>query len=167
MNQPAPFTEGEIVEVEVTSTHPFGFYGRSRGAQVLVRITDLSHLISVNSAAQFAVPGDRLAVRIVDVSDDSQAPVGSVKAAHPEGDPALGDWLHVGAEFDAEVVRPVADASRCEGEPGYLVTLRPGAYALLCGPEPGLSTGDMCRVRVTELSDDKRLVRLAPVGRAV
>ena len=151
----------------MTSAHTFGFYGRSRGAQVLVRITDLSHLISVNSAAQFAAPGDRLAVRILDVSDDSQAPVGSVKAAHPEGDPTTGDWLLVGAEFDAEVIRPVSNASRCAGEMGYLVALRPGAYALLCGSKLNLSPGDSCRVRVAEMSDDKRLVQLAPVGRAV
>ena len=154
----------------MTSAHTFGFFGQSRGAQVLVRITDLSHLISVNSAAQFAAPGDHLAVRILDVSDDSQAPVGSVKAAHPEGDPATGDWLHVGAEFDAEVVRPVADALRCEGEPGYLVALRPGAYALLCGSELNLSPGSACRVRVTEMSEDKsdlsRLCRIPGLGYA-
>jgi hypothetical protein len=161
-----PFVEGEIVDAEVTSAHPFGLYCQARGTKVLVRITDLSHLISVNSAAQFAAPGDRLAVQIIDVSDDGQAPIGSVKGAFPDGDPARGDWLRVGSEFDAEVVRPVEDSSRCDGRPGYLVRLRPGAYALLCGREIDLRPGDTCRVHVAELSEDKRLVRLAPVGRA-
>ena len=161
-----PFVEGEIVDVEVTKAHPFGFFCQARGAQILVRITDLSHLISVDSAAQFAAPGDRLVVQIISLSDGSQTPIGSVKGAHPEGDPARGDGLHVGAEFDAEVVRPVEDAVRCAGQPGYLITLRPGAYALLCGRENDLQPGDTCRVCVAEMSEDRRLMRVVPVGRA-
>ena len=78
----------------------------------------------------------------------------------------LVEWqLGVGDEYEAEVMRAVAESVRCGGGPGYLVALRPGASAILCDLDGALKPGDRCRVRVTEVDARSRGVRLERAGR--
>ena len=161
MSSTYPFSVGEIVDLDVESAHHFGLFCRCGGVLVLLRIVDLSYLVSVNSATQFAAPGDRLTARIVWVGDGTEKPVASIPSAYPENDPSTSGWLREGQVYSATVVRAVKDAVRCDGRSGYLVMLRPGAYALLCGEGITLRVGEICRVRAADVGDDMRYVRLA------
>ncbi len=132
----------------------------------MVLIVELSHIPSVNSATQYAAPGDRFEARITWLGDETRPPHASVKALHPENDPWDGPWrLGVGDEYEAEVMRAVAESVRCGGGPGYLVALRPGASAILCGPVGLVEPGERRRVRVTEVDARSRGVRLERASR--
>ena len=153
---------GDILDVEVQRAAVFGLFCRAGEQEVLVLIPETSWVASFCSCRQFAVPGDRLRVRVLRVDAESRQASASIKALHP--DPWPSGRLAVGTAHQARVVRAIPNADRCGDGPGHLLELLPGAFVVLCGRSP-LVVGRLCLVRVVEADFFWRAVRVAPVHR--
>ncbi len=149
---------GDIIEVEVVSVAVFGLFCRYGEQEVLVLIPEISWIASYNSCEQFASPGDRFRVKVLRVDAESGQVSGSIIALHPN--PWQSDQLALGTEYRARVVRPVANADRCGGAPGYLLELLPGAYVMMCGG-PHLECGQVRSVKIIASDAFKRSVQVA------
>ncbi len=151
---------GGVIDVEVARVEVFGLFCRAGAQEVLVLIPDISWIASFCSCRQFATPGDRLTVQILNVDAERGQVAASVRALHP--DPWPSGRLAVGTLHQARVVRYIESADRCRNGPGYLLELLPGAYAVLCGAML-LENGQVCSVTVTASDFSMRAVRVAPV----
>lgn len=149
---------GDILNVEVQSTAPFGLFCRAGEQEVLVLIPETSWIASYCSCQQFAGPGDRLRVQVLHADAKSGKVSASIRALYP--DPWPFGWLAPGTEHRARVVRFIESADRCGDGPGYLLELMPGAYVVLCGG-PRLESGQNCTVTVVASDFSKRAVRVA------
>jgi hypothetical protein len=148
---------GQIVEAEVEMVTVFGLFCRCAGRVALVLIPETSWIASFSACDQFAAPGDRFAVKILHM-DRAGRIAASIRIVHPNPWPA--GWLEVGAVLQARVVRHVPAADRCANQPGYLLEVLPGAYAMLCAAGRSLQPGQQCPVRIVHSNPDRRAVTL-------
>jgi hypothetical protein len=148
---------GQIVEAEVEMVTVFGLFCRCAGRVALVLIPETSWIASFSSCDQFAAPGDRFAVKILHM-DRAGRIAASIRIIHPNPWPA--GRLEVGAVFQARVVRFVPAADRCADQPGYLIELLPGAYAMLCAAGRSLQPGQRCPVRIVHSEPGRRHVQV-------
>lgn len=102
---------GEVVEVEVRNVEVFGIFCSHHDQEILVLIPDISWVACFNSCRQFAEPGDRFFVKILNVDSNTGKVAASLKALHP--DPWVAGLLKLGAIHRARVVRRVEKADRC------------------------------------------------------
>ena len=147
---------GEIVQVEVASTHAFGLFCHRESEQVLVVIPETSWIASFNSCEQFADPGDRFNVVILNVDQGSGRIAGSIRQAAPN--PWKAGSFRVGQVCEARVARFVPRADRCGDQPAYLVELLPGAYAMLCASGITLTKGQLCQVLIQSVDQSRSAV---------
>jgi hypothetical protein len=157
-----PLTAGEVVQATVTAVRTFGIFFDCRGHEVLVLIPETSWTACYASCDQIAQPGDQFPVKILRPVDGREQYVGSMKAAFPDSDPWSGGWeLRAGQTLQVRVVRRVEHADRCNGGPGYLLELRPAAYAMFCAADlTRLAVGDTCDVVVTAVNATGRFLRV-------
>lgn len=157
-----PLTTGEVVRATVTAVRTFGIFFDCRGYEVLVLIPETSWTACYASCDEIARPGDQFPVNVLRPVEGREQYVGSLKAAFPDSDPWSGGWeLRAGQTLPAWVVRRVEHADRCGGGPGYLLELRPAAYAMLCAADGlRLIVGDTRDVVVTAVSAAGRVVRV-------
>jgi predicted RNA-binding protein with RPS1 domain len=150
---------GDIIEIEIESVHGFGFFGRHEGYSVLVPVPETSWIASCCSCKQFAAPGDSVRVKILYVNQEERKARASIKALYsdPWQDP---NKLVAGSTVQATIVRRVENADRCGGQPGYLVAIEPGAYAMLCDPRANRKPGDKCSVRLAAVRPERRFLEL-------
>jgi predicted RNA-binding protein with RPS1 domain len=149
---------GQIIDVEVRSVAVFGLFCAWEGQEILVLIPETSWIASCNSCLQLADPGDHLAVKVVHVDSETGKVSASIRAAHP--DPWRNGLLAAGLEHQARVVRYVDKADRCEGNPGYLIELLPGAYAMLRADGLSFRKNQSCVVRVCKSDESKHAVEV-------
>lgn len=114
-------------------------------------IPDISWIACFNSCHKVATIGNTFHVTIVNIDRDRNRIAGSHRAIHPESNPWNGAWqIYIGDVLAAKVVRWIEQADRCADAGGYLLALRPGAFVVLCGQQPGCFVqGDECTVRIT------------------
>jgi hypothetical protein len=148
---------GQIVEAEVEMVTVFGLFCRCAGRGALVLIPEISWIASFSACDQFAAPGDRFAVKVLHM-DRAGRIAASIRIIHPNPWPA--GQLEVGAVFQAQVVRRVPAADRCANQPGYLIELLPGAYAMLCAADLALQPGQRCPVRIVDSDPRRRHVQV-------
>jgi ribosomal protein S1 len=148
---------GQLVAAEVEAVAVFGLFCRAAGHRLLVRITEASWIAAFSSGQQFAAPGDRFAVKLTDI-DQSGRIYASIRQRHP--DPWAAGWLTAGAVLQARVVRAVPAADRCAGQPGYVLEVLPGAYAMLCADDLALRPGQEIQVRIISADPGRRSVKL-------
>jgi ribosomal protein S1 len=161
-NPLAPLRPGDVVRAKVQRVEVFGIFCEHGDNEILVLIPETSWIPCIASCEQFAEVGDELEIKITIVHHDEERKqiAGSIRGIHPENDPWDGKWrLSIGDTFEATVVRWVKKADRCRGSGGYLLALRPGAFVMLCGQEPGkFSCGDKCVVVITSVDHRRRHV---------
>lgn len=151
-------TVGDILDVEVQTVAIFGLFCRAGDQEVLVLIPETSWIASYCSCQQFAAPGDRLRVQVLNVDTASGTSAASIKALHPN--PWPSGLLAPGTVHQARVVRPIESADRCGNGPGHLLELLPGAYAVLCGGQP-VESNRTCRVTIVASDSSTRSVQVA------
>ena len=165
-----PLTPGEVVRATARSVRPFGIFFECRGHDLLVLIPETSWTACYAGCEEIARPGDQFAVKVLRAVGGSDQYVGSMRDAYPDSDPWCGRWtLRAGQVVPAKVVRAVERADRCGGREGYLLELRPAAYAMLCAAAdaadaadaaPPLEVGQTREVVVTEANPHRRDVRV-------
>ena len=150
---------GDIVTAEVQAVHVFGMLCVYDRQEIQVLITEISWIASFNSCVQFASPGDQLRVKIIHVDAAGGRIAGTIKGMY--ADPWESNQFEVGTVFLSKVIRRVDQADRCDGLPGYLVELMPGAYAMLCAQHISLKVGETCSVILTEVDRQRHAVRIS------
>jgi len=150
---------GDVFEMEVESVRGFGVYGTREGYTVLVLIPDVSWIASFASCEQIASPGDSMTVKILGVNPQERLAAASMKALHPDPWQEPSQLL-AGSTVEGTVVRYVQSADRCDGRPGYLVSVAPGAYAMLCDNGADLNVGDKCSIRIVAARPHRRAVEV-------
>jgi len=150
---------GDIIDVEVQSVREFGIFCRFGNDTIVVLIPDVSWIASFNSCEQFAVVGDVLTVKVQLVNHEKGAIGASIKGLNPN--PWEADQLRPGDEHEVRVVRIVANADRCQGNPGYLIELLPGAFAMLCANDSALEVGQQCTVSIIRVDQHRHAVTVA------
>jgi S1 RNA binding domain len=151
---------GDVVRVVVRKTAVFGLFCEYGTHEILVLIPEISWIPSFASCDQVAVVGDELEIKIIHIDRERNKIAGSLVALHPGSDPWHGKWqLGVGDVLEATVLRWVEKADRCGNAGGYLLSLRPAAFVMLCGQEAGrFKCGDTVAVKVTALDARSRQV---------
>ena len=152
---------GEIVEGRVKKAAVFGLFCEVGDSEFLVLIPDLSWIASFCSAELFAAPGDSIRAKILAVDEESNKVAASVRAMHP--DPWKQKVLSKGEIHQGRVYRHVPCADRCDGKPGYLIEVVPGAFAMLCHWHKPLEIGRDCEVEIVDSSYEARAVKLRQV----
>jgi hypothetical protein len=149
---------GQVVRARVTQVAVFGLFMDFRGHAILVLIPETSWTACYASCAEIADVGDEFDVSILKWVEERNQYAGSIRAVHPESDPWSGGWsLHAGDRLRATVVRSVDRADRCGDRPGYLLRLRPAAYAMVCKRTEGeWQVGRDCEVTVTAVNLHRR-----------
>jgi ribosomal protein S1 len=150
---------GDIVTAEVLAVRVFGIFCAYDKQEIQVLIPEISWIACFNSCVQFAAPGDRLQVKIVHVDAVGGRIAGTIKGMYPN--PWESDQFEVGTIFHSTVIRHVDQADRCAGQPGYLVELQPGAYAMLGAQHISLKVGERCSVIVNEVDRQRHAVRVS------
>jgi hypothetical protein len=150
---------GDIISAVVTNTANYGMFLRHGDDAILVLIPETSWTACYASCHQLADVGDEFEIVIVAVGADGRI-AGSLRAWHPTSDPWSGAWqLKVGDCIDAKVARIVTSADRCNRGKGYLLELRPAAYAMLCADGlPELLNGQRCKVRVSDIDESRHAI---------
>ena len=157
---------GQIVQARATAVATFGIFLEHQGRSILVEIPETSWIASFASCTEIAAVGYESQVKILREIEAGKRFVGSMTAAHPEGDPWSGNWnLSVGDRVQATVARVVEAADRCGGKRGYLLELRPAALVMLCATgEERLQPGEMCDVEIIEMDVRHRAVKVRLAG---
>lgn len=157
---------GDIVHATVKRVEVFGIFCECHNHEILVLIPEISWIASFKSCTQIAAIGDTLEIKIIGIDNRRNKIAGSLKALHPDNDPFGGSWnLSVGDILNASVVRWVEPADGLEDAGAYLITLRPGALAMLCCSDATeFRPGDTCEVRITAINPNRRsvAVEMAP-----
>jgi len=152
---------GDIIRAKVYKTTHFGIFFQYAEHYLLVLIPETSWTSCYASCDQLAKPGDEFDIVVIhDVGDGRFA--ASLKAMHPESDPWSGAWkVSVGDRITAKVARVVDAADRCNGGKGYLLELKPAAYAMLCTEVSfKLQKGQLCEVVVTQVDDSRQAIHV-------
>lgn len=155
---------GDIVTAEVLTVRGFGIFCSYDQQKILVLIPEISWIASFNSCEQFASPGDRLQVKIIRTDTKRGQIAGTIKGMY--ADPWESNQFEVGTIFASTVIRHIDQADRCDGQPGYLVELMPGAYTMLCARTISLKVGETCSVIVKEVHRQRHAVRVSLVAEA-
>jgi len=137
---------GDIIDVQVQRVEVFGIFCRHENETILLLIPETSWIASFCSCEQFADPGDWLTVKIKHVDHESRKIAASIRELHPN--PWEAGQLQPGDEYKARMVRYVPKADRCNGQPGYLIEVLPGAYAMLRANGITLAPNQQCTVSV-------------------
>lgn len=149
---------GDIVTAEVTSTHVFGVFCRFGSDEMLVVVYETSWIAAFNSCLQFAEPGDRLTVKIRNIDTARGKVAASVRDLYPN--PWATGEIVVGASYDARVVRYVESADRCNDQPGYLIELLPGSFAMIPAATRSLLPDERVFVKVVSADAQRSSVVL-------
>jgi hypothetical protein len=88
---------------------------------------------------------------------------GTMREVAENPNPWLNGSITTGVVLDARVVRYVEKADRCGDNPGYLLEIVPGGYAMLCADGVSLKEGQTRRVSVQQCNSARRSVVLALV----
>ena len=150
---------GQVVDVTVTSVQVFGLFCQYDGdTELLVLIPEISWTASFCSCEQIADVGDSITVLILRVDE----PTGKISASMKQrfDNPWDSGALAVGQTHNANVIRHVTTADRCDDGPAYLLEITPGAFAMLCTCESDLVVGDSCDVTITESKPDVRAIAI-------
>lgn len=150
---------GDIVTAEVLAVRVFGMFCMYDRQEIQVLIPEISWIASFNSCEQFASVGDLLQVEIIHVDAAGGRIAGTIKGMY--ADPWESNQFEVGTVFSSKVIRRVDQADRCDGRPGYLVELMPGAYAMLCSQNISLTPGERCSVIVNAVNRRQHAVRIS------
>nr|WP_044180889.1 S1 RNA-binding domain-containing protein [Pirellula staleyi] len=137
---------GDVVTAEVISVQVFGVFCRYASREMLVVIPETSWIASFNSCLQFAAVGDELEVIVLNIDHPTGKVAASVKAIHP--DPWENGTIVVGKLYETKVVRFVESADRADHQPGYLMELVPGGYAMIPAENRQLPIGQTIVVRL-------------------
>ena len=125
-------------------------------------IPETSCVASYCSCDQFTAPGDRLRVKVLHIDPGTGQVSATIQGLYQN--PWADGRLAPGSEHRARVVRYVEAADRCEGGPGWLLELVPGAFVMLCGGGRTLERGQEVRVVIRESDVTKRAVTIAPAN---
>ncbi|QDU50346.1 S1 RNA-binding domain-containing protein [Gimesia panareensis] len=150
---------GDIVTAEVLVVRVFGIFCVYDKQEIQVLIPEISWIASINSCVQFASPGDQLRVKIIHVDAAGGRIAGTIKGIYP--DPWESNQFEVGTIYSSTVMRHIDQTDRCSGQPGYLVELVPGSYAMLCAQDISLKTGERCSIIVKEVNRQRHAVRVS------
>jgi ribosomal protein S1 len=160
---------GEVVRATVTRTEVYGVYLAHQGWDILVLIPDITWVPVAHDCREFARPGDEFDVKVLLFNEETGAFRGSIKDAHPEGDP----WrdpsaFRTGTAWTGRVTHRIS-ASRPEGGLfGWIVELRPGVGGLLRAEDTGrdMSVGEAIDVVIAEVDIESKKIRLVPSPRS-
>ncbi len=149
----------EVITIEIVSVQVYGLFGKYQDYSILVRIPDTSWIASYCSCEQIASPGDFVKVKILHIDSKDKKASASIRAIYPD------PWenpkkLIRNSKIEGTIIRYVKNADRCNGKPGYLVSIEPGAYAMLCDTGTKMKTGDKCWIILSDVISDKRAVEI-------
>lgn len=150
---------GQIVDVEVERVEVFGIFCRYITFKILVTIPETSWIASYGSCKQFAEVGDKFKVKLLHFDSKTEIFSASIREQYPN--PWLSNLtLSKGKEFIARVVRYVDKADRCCDNPGYLVEVLPGSYAMLCQTQNILKVNQSYKIMICESNPEKCSVQI-------
>lgn len=149
---------GEIINVDVEAVEVFGIFCRYGSQIITVLIPETSWIASFCSCQQFAQPGDTLKVKVIHVDHERGRINGSIRGLYEN--PWESAQFQLGQEYSAQVYKFVPKADHCNDQPGYLVEVVPGAYAMMCAIEKELQPGEPCKVTIKKIIQEKRAVEV-------
>jgi hypothetical protein len=147
---------GQVVRARVTRTAEPALFLGFRGHEIVIPLRDVSWTTCCLNCELFAEVGDEFDVKVFRWVEEKGVYLGGIRHAQPGSRLRPGPWQPaVGDVIRARVIRPVEVwYHTCYGgRQGYLIELRPAAYAIYCA-EAGtrLAAGTELDVWVTNVS---------------
>jgi small subunit ribosomal protein S1 len=152
---------GQICEGTVTNLCPFGVFVDLGGFEGLVHISELSWG-RVESPAEVARPGDRVAVIVLQVSPGEHKVALSLKRLQPDPWQGVEGRYNVGQALDAVITNVVTFGAFARLEAGLegLIHISELAEGSFMHPRNVVNEGDRVRVRVLSVDGSKRRIAL-------
>jgi len=159
---------GDIIRAKVFKTAHFGVFFQHAEHYLLVLIPETSWTTCYANCDQLGEPSDEFDIIVTHDGGEGRF-AASLKAVHPESDPWSGAWkVSVGDRLTAKVARVVDAADRCNGGKGYLLELKPAAYAMLCADAKfELQKGQICEVVVIQVDDSRHAIHVQLVQSSI
>jgi small subunit ribosomal protein S1 len=152
---------GQICDGTVTNLCPFGVFVDLGGFEGLVHISELSWG-RVESPAEVAKPGDRVAVMVLQVHPGEHKVSLSLKRLQPDPWQGVESRYHVGQAVDAVITNVVTFGAFARLEAGLegLIHISELAEGSFMHPRNVVNEGDRVRVRVLTVDGTKRRIAL-------
>jgi small subunit ribosomal protein S1 len=152
---------GQICDGTVTNLCPFGVFVDLGGIEGLVHISELSWG-RVESPAEVAKPGDRVAVMVLQVHPGGHKVSLSLKRLQPDPWQGVESRYHVGQALDAVITNVVTFGAFARLEAGLegLIHISELAEGSFMHPRNVVNEGDRVRVRVLTVDGTKRRIAL-------
>jgi small subunit ribosomal protein S1 len=152
---------GQICEGTVTNLCPFGIFVDLGGFEGLVHISELSWG-RVESPAEVAQPGDRVAVIVLQVSPGEHKVSLSLKRLQPDPWQGVEGRYYVGQALEAVITNVVTFGAFARLEAGLegLIHISELAEGSFMHPRNVVNEGDRVRVRVLNVDGPKRRIAL-------